>query len=131
MQSKFDFSLDILLPDGGATAEDVIALYKGRVKDDIDQIAWNICEFDDKIQNEKFDNLLLEEWSIKHKKGDDIHLKAKFSVNALSNEFIYQIIEEYMDGFADYIFVTLNGYSSSMGKNIGFTPYPIEWELNF
>jgi hypothetical protein len=130
MLHKIQFNLNITLAEGGATAEEISELYAGRVVDDIDQTAWNLCDCDDKVQSEKFGDLMLEDWSVKHTEGNDFHITAQFSVNAMDDEFVSQVIEEYMDGFADSITVTQNGYYSRTGERIGFSPYPIEWDIS-
>ena len=129
MKQIFNFDLNITLADGGASAGDVIALYKGRVIDDIDQIAWNLCDCDEKIQSEKFTDLVLDKWSIDHKVGNNFHVKADFTVNALNEEFITQVIDEYMDSFSDCITVTLNGYYSRTGERVAFNSSPLDWEV--
>ncbi len=129
MQQKSKFELNISLADGGTSAGDVIELYGIQVRDDIDQTAWNMCDCDDKVQSEKFGDLTIEDWAVTHKQGDYFHVKAQFAVNALTDEFINQVIKEYMDGFADCITVTLNSYYSRTGERIGFSPYPLNWDL--
>ena len=129
MQQKYNFELNISLADGGTSAGDVIELYGVQVCDDIDQTAWNMCDCNDKVQNEKFGDLTIEDWAVTHKQGDYFHVKARFAVNAQSDEFINQVIEEYMDGFIDCITVTLNGYYSRTGERVGFNPRPLDWEV--
>jgi hypothetical protein len=128
---QYKFILDITLSDGGASAEDVVVLYKGSIRDDIDQVAWNMCEEDDLLQSKKFGNLVLEDWSINHEHGGHILVKCQFTVNSSDDEFINQVIVNYMDGFANFISVTLNGYFSRTGERIGFNPNPLEWNMDF
>lgn len=129
MQQKFKIELNITLADGGRSARDVIELYGNQVRDDIDQAAWNLCDCNDQMQNEKFADLTLIRWHVTQKRGEDFHVKAQFTVNGQDEEFINQVMEQYMDGFADCITVTLNGYYSRTGERIAFSPYPLSWEL--
>jgi hypothetical protein len=130
MKRVFNFNLNITLADGGASAEDVISLYKGRVMDDIDQIAWNLCNCDDKIQSEKFDSLVLNNWYVNHKTDDVFLVVAHFTVNALNEEFINLVIDKFMDNFANCITMSLNGYYSRTGERVGFNPNPLDWEID-
>jgi hypothetical protein len=129
VQIKYTFELNITIADAGSSAGDVIELYGIQVRDDVDQTAWNMCDCDDEAKSEKFSDLVLENWSVTHNQGDDFYIKALFTVNAQSEEFINQVLEEYMDGFADWIAVTLNGYYSRTGMRVPFNPYPLNWEL--
>jgi hypothetical protein len=81
------------------------------------------------VQSEKFGNLALERWSVTHKRGNDFHVKAQFTVNALSADFVNQVIAEYMDGFSDCIAATLNGYYSRTGKRVSLNSHPLNWEV--
>jgi hypothetical protein len=129
VQHKYKIELNITLADGGNSAEDVVELYGAQVRDDIDQTAWNLCDCNDEVQSRKFGDLTLERWSATHKSGDDFHVKAHFTVNAQDTDFINQVIEEYMVGFADCIAVTLNGYYSRTGRRVGFNSHPLDWEV--
>lgn len=130
MQQKFKIELNITLADGGRSARDVIELYGNQVRDDIDQAAWNLCDCNDQVQNEKFADLTLVRWHVAQKRGEDFHVKAQFTVNALDEEFINQVIEQYMDGFADYIASTQNGYYSRTGTRAAMNANPLEWEVD-
>ena len=57
-------------------------------------------------------------------------MKAQFTVNAQDEEFINQVMEQYMDGFADYITATQNGYYSLTGKRAAMNANPLEWEVD-
>lgn len=129
MQRKHKIELNINLADGGRSARDVIELYGNQVRDDIDQTAWNLCDCNDQVQSEKFADLALEHWAVTQKRGDDFHVIARFTVNAQESDFINHVIEEYMDGFADCIAVTLNGYYSRTGTRVGFNTHPLNWNV--
>ena len=120
--------LNITLADGGNSARDVIELYGTQVRDDIDQTAWNLCDCDDQAQSENFVNLTLVRWAVAQKRGDGFHIKAQFTVDVQDEEFINQVLEQYMDGFADCIVSTQNGYYSRTGKNVAMNANPLEWE---
>lgn len=129
MQQKHKIELNITLADGGRSARDVIELYGNQVRDDIDQAAWNLCDCNDQVQSEKFANLTLVRWAVTQKHGEDFHVKAQFTVNAQDEEFINQVMEQYMDGFADYIASTENGYYSRTGKRAAMNAHPLEWDV--
>ena len=126
---QFKIELNITLADGGHSARDVIELYGTQVRDDIDQGAWNLCDCSDQVQSEKFADLTLVRWNVTQKRGEDFHVKAQFTVNAQGEEFINQVMEQYMDGFADYIASTENGYYSRTGKRPVMNANPLEWEV--
>ena len=129
MQQKHKIELNITLADGGRSARDVIELYGNQVRDDIDQAAWNLCDCNDQVQSEKFADLTLVHWAVTQKRGEDFHVKAQFTVTAQDEEFINQVMEQYMDGFADYIASTENGYYSRTGKRAAMNANPLEWEV--
>lgn len=121
--------MNITLADGGRSARDVIELYGNQVRDDIDQAAWNLCDCNDQVQGEKFADLAIARWAVTQKRGEDFHVKAQFTVNAQDEEFINQVMEQYMDGFADYIAPAENGYYSRTGKRPAMNANPLEWEV--
>lgn len=129
MSNKFIVELDIMLADGGNNAVDVIELYGNQVRDDINQTAWNICNCDDQIQREKFDDLKLNGWNVVRSPEGNFQVKAQLAVIGISEEFVYQVFEEYMDGFADCIAVAQNSLYSRTGERIGFNPHPLEWNV--
>ncbi len=129
VQEKFQIKLTITLADGGRSARDVIELYGNQVRDDIDQAAWNLCDCNDQVQSEKFADLALVRWVVTQKRGEDFHIKAQFTVNAEDEEFINQVLEQYINGFADYIAATQNGYYSRTGKRAVMNTNPLEWEI--
>jgi hypothetical protein len=129
VQQKHKIELNITLADGGRSAGDVVELYGNQVRDDIDQAAWNLCDCNDQVQSEKFADLTLVRWTVTQKRGDDFHVKAQFTVNAQDEEFINQVMEQYMDGFADYIAATQNGYYSRTGKRVAMNANPLEWGI--
>ncbi len=129
MQQTRKIELKITLADGGRSARDVIELYGGQACDDIDQTAWNLCDSNDQVQSEKFANLTLVLWAVTQKRGEDFHVKAQFTVNTQDEEFINQVMEQYMDGFADYMATTQNGYYSRTGKRAAMNANPLEWEV--
>lgn len=130
MQKEFKIELNLTLADGGRSARDVIELYGNQVRDDIDQAAWNLCDCNDQVQNEKFADLTLVRWAVTQKRGEDFHVKAQFTINAQDEVFINQVIEQYMDGFADYIASTQNGYYSRTGKRAAINTIPLEWKVD-
>lgn len=129
MQQPFKIELNITLMDGGCSARDVIELYGSQVRDDIDQTAWNLCDCNDQVRSEKFADLALVHWAVTQNRGEDFHVKAQFTVNAQDEEFINQVIDQYMDGFADYIASTQNGYYSRTGTRAAMNANPLEWEV--
>jgi ATP-dependent phosphoenolpyruvate carboxykinase len=130
VQRKYKIELNITLADGGRSARDVIELYGNQVRDDIDQTAWNLCDCNDQVQSEKFADLALVRWAVTQKRGEDFHVKAQFTVNAQDEEFINQVMEQFMDGFADHIASTENGYYSRTGKRPAMNANPLEWEVD-
>jgi acyl-homoserine lactone acylase PvdQ len=72
---------------------------------------------------------MLVRWAVTQKRGDDFHVKAQFTINAQTEEFINQVMEQYMDGFADYIATTENGYYSRTGKRAAMNANPLEWKV--
>lgn len=129
MSNKFTIELDITLADGGNSAGDVIELYGNQIRDDVNQTAWNLCNCNDQVQREKFDDLKLNGWNVTRSPEGNFQIKGEFAVNSISEEFVNQVFEEYMDGFADWITVTQNGLYSRTGERIGFNPYPLEWNI--
>ena len=73
VQQKHKIELTITLADGGSSARDVIELYSGQVRDDIDQTAWNLCDCNDQVQSEKFADLTLVRWAVTQKRGEDFY----------------------------------------------------------
>lgn len=130
VQQKYKIELNITLADGGRSARDVIELYGNQVCDDIDQTAWNLCDCNDQVQSEKFADLALVRWAVTQKRGEDFHVKAQFTVNANDEEFINQVMEQFMDGFADHIASTENGYYSRTGKRPTMNANPLEWVVD-
>jgi hypothetical protein len=47
LQEQHTIELNITLADGGSSAKEVIELYGARVRNYIDQTAWNLCNCDD------------------------------------------------------------------------------------
>lgn len=130
MQRNRKIELNITLADGGRSARDVIELYGNQVRDDIDQAAWNLCDCNDQVQSEKFADLTLVRWAVTQRHGEDFYVKAQFTVNTQNEEFISQVMEQYMDGFADYIATTQNGYYSRTGKRAAINTIPLEWKVD-
>jgi len=129
LSQKFKFEINFSFSDGSGSAIDVLNLYGNQIRDDIDQVAWNLCDCDDEVQSEKFGDLVLLNWDEIKKQGH-LHVNGKFAVNALEEEFINQVVDEYMDGFADFIDVTLNGLYSRSGERASFNPKPIAWDVS-
>ena len=129
MQREYKIELNITLADGGNGAGDVIEMYGSQIRDDINESAWNLCNCDDARQSAQFANLALDRWSVKHKKGSDFQVKTQFTVSAQDVGFVNQVIADYMDGFADCIAPTLNGYYSRTGNRVPFNSHPTNWEV--
>ena len=129
MPQKYEFELNITLADGGRGARDVIEIYGNQVCGDLEQTAWNLCNCDDAVQSEKFANLTLVQWTVTKKRGDNFRIKAQFTVNALDEAFINQVVEQYMDGFTDYLADAQNGYYSRTGRRATLDATPLEWEV--
>jgi hypothetical protein len=127
---NIQIELIISMTDGGKSVSDIIELYGARVVEDIDQTAWNLCDCNDQVQEQKFSNLKLDEWLVTQIQGDNFNIRALTSVFAESSNFAQNVIEEYMDGFADCILQTANSLYSRTGLRIGFNPIPVEWDLD-
>ena len=126
---KFKVELEITLEEGGKSALEVLDLYGAQARDDVDQVAWNLCGCDDRVKEGKFIYLELEEWDVKHRRGEDFRGKAVFSVTAQEEAFIRQVFDEYMDGFSDYLRDAENGYYSRTGKRTRIEKLAFSWSI--
>jgi hypothetical protein len=114
---------------GGSNAEDVIGMYEASIMDGINQTAWNLCDCDDQTQSERFGNPTLVEYDIKLSDHNNIQLIVAFRVTANDPNFIETVINDYMDGFDDWIRSTTNGYYSRTGSRIGTDIKVTDWNL--
>lgn len=131
MSEEYKFELSITLAGNGNSARDVIELYGMQIQRDINQTAWNVCNCNDQVQNERFGSLQLKNWSVVSGPGNNLIMKAHFTVNAQTPKFINDVVEEFMDGFADFSAEALNGYYSRTGKRAAMELNPLDWDVDF
>ena len=128
MSQKFAINLTIKLPRGGSDSLDVASLYQARILDDIDETAWNLCDCSDDELSQRFSDLQLQCYDVKRKQTVDI--KSTFTVNAENPEFINQVVDDFMSGFADRIRMTALGLYSRTGRRIVSNIVTCDWDVN-
>jgi len=130
MAEQMDFTLRIELNDDDRSLKDILALYSGRIRDDLDETAWNLCNSDDALQAEKFSDLDMKDYKLEHKAGEGYIIHAAFSVSAESEDFIEEVVSDWMNGFEYHIMPAVNGVYSRTGKK-GLAPSLSSWEVFF
>ena len=97
--------------------------------EDINEIAYNLCDADSVVQSRKFDKLTLKRadvWSSQEK-----HLKifALLSVSSEDSAFIRQVFAKYMDRFPEYLKRASGRYFSPTGFPLDISLQPTDWDM--
>ena len=121
--------LNITLALGGSEAEVIVGMYELNIIDDLNQTTWNLCECDDQRQAEKFGSPSLVSYELKPASNGDKLLEVVFKINSSDLAFVEQAVEEYMDGFSDWMRSVQNGYYSRTGMRVGTDVEVVEWEV--
>jgi hypothetical protein len=126
---KKKFILLISLIDSDADTVDILALNESYIRDDIDQLAWNLCNCDAALQAKRFSSLELINYKAEVIEPNVVQFTIEFSVITDKEGFIYEVISEYMDGFTDYLRDVENGLYSRTGNRTKLNLNNLNYDL--
>ena len=127
MTTLFNIDLTINLPDGGRHARKLLNLYFADMPVDINETAYNLCDANVAVQARKFAKLKLKRADAWSSQEGSLNIFALLSVSGEDSTFIKQVINNYMDGFPDYLKRASGGYFSPTGFPPGISLQPTDW----
>lgn len=127
MTTLFNIDLTINLPDGGRHARKLLNLYFADMPVDINETAYSLCDSNGAVQARKFAKLKLKRADAWSSQEGSLNIFALLSVSGEDSTFIKQVINNYMDGFPDYLKRASGGYFSPTGFPPGISLQPTDW----
>lgn len=110
-------TVDIDLRFKGHHAEVVLGMYiDSALEDDVDQVAWNLCECDDTKKSVLIGKCKLISSSVLNQKAGIV-----ITLSGTEKTLQKKVIQEYIDGFLYYIRPTQLGLQSHTGDDYNFT----------
>ena len=116
---------DIDLRFKGHYAEVVLGMYiDSALEDDVDQVAWNLCECDDTKKSVLIGKCELISSSVLNQKASIV-----ITLSGTDKTLQEKVIQEYIDGFLYYIRPTQFGLQSRTGDDYNFSLIKIGFSL--
>lgn len=129
MTNLFTINLTINMLDGGRHARKLINLYFADMYEDINEIAYNLCDADIAVQARKFDKLTLKRADVWSSQENRLKIFALLSVSSEDSTFIKQVFAKYMDGFHNYLKRASGRYFSPTGFPLDISLQPTDWNM--
>jgi hypothetical protein len=127
MTTLFNIDLTISLPDVGRHARHLLNLYSADMTEDINAVAYNLCDAKEAVQARKFANLALKRAEVWPSQEGALKIFALLSVSGEDSAFIEQVIARYMDGFPDYLKRASGRYFSRTTFPPDISLQPTDW----
>jgi len=129
MTTLFTIDLTINMPDGSRHARKLINVYFADMHEDINEIAYNLCDADGAVQARKFAKLTLKRADVWSSQEERLKIFALLSVSGEDSTFIKQVFAKYMDSFPDYLKRASGRYFSPTGFPLDISLQPTDWNM--
>jgi len=106
-------------------AEEILEIYvSAQLLGDLDQLAWNLSNCDEKRQKEEFGEPMIITTDIKRNDQGEVQLDAVVTFSGNNQMLIERLAEEYLGAFDDYVRDIVLGYESRTGDKLGLNFHP-------
>ena len=128
MTTTFTVDLTITLPEGGRLAKQLLNIYFADMPVDINKTAYNLCEANEAVQAQKFNELTLKRADVWSSEDGGLKVFARFNVSGEDSAFIEKVIAEYINGFSDCLRRASAGYFSHTDTRPVISLQPSDWK---
>jgi hypothetical protein len=129
MTSLFTIELTINMPDGSRLARKLLNMYFADMPVDINETAYNLCDADRKVQEQKFTNLTMKRVDAWSSQEGSLKIFALLSVSGNDSTFIKQVFATYMDSFPDYLKRASGVYFTHTEFPSDIALQPTDWNM--